>query len=203
MFIKCLSLDEMFWSESDQLLTMTCYLVFDIFGRFHDPPTMNRKYTQWSVLNISSLCFWTVANDDDDHCFQSPALELIPMDMTGSESKQKEADGRKSTERNKISQNLPQGSSTPLTIIRWHIHHRWKHMTWNLLSSVFPVLCFWTQKQSWERSVLFMFACVKKKTRFDWFTHRESGDVTMINFFWQENVFRTKLLRHSWKDAQK
>ena len=105
----------MFWSESDQLLTMTCYLVFDIFGRFLDPPTMNRKYTQWSVLDISSLCFWTVANDDDDHCFQSPALELIPMDMTGSESKQKEADGRKSTERNKISQNLPQGSSTPLT----------------------------------------------------------------------------------------
>ena len=162
MFIKCLSLDEMFWSESDQLLTMTCYLVFDIFGRFHDPPTMNRKYTQWSVLIISSLCFWTVANDDDDHCFQSTALKLIPMDMTGSESKQKEADGRKSTERNKISQNLPQGSSTPLTIIRWHIHHHWKHMTLNLLTSLFPVLCFWTKTQSWERSVSFMFACVKK-----------------------------------------
>ena len=57
--------------------------------------------------------FLTVANDD--HCFQSPALELMPMDMTGSESKQKEADGRKSTERNKISQNLPQGSLTQLT----------------------------------------------------------------------------------------
>ena len=148
MFIE---LDEMFWSKSDQLLTMTCYLVFDIFGRFHDPPTMNRKYTQWSVLNISSLCFWTVANDDDDHCFQSPALELIPMDMTGSESKQKEADGRKSTERNKISQNLPQGSSTPLT---YQMTYPPLLETYDLEFTKFTLSCVFEHKNKAEKEVI-------------------------------------------------
>ena len=42
----------------------------------------------------------------------------------------------------------------------------------------------------------------KVKWKFDQYIQKESGDVTIINF-WQENVFRTKLLPHSWTDTQK
>ena len=50
------------------------------------------------------------------------------------------------------------------SLIRWHTHHHWKHMTLNLLTSLFPVLCFWTKTQSWERSVyiLHVFPCKKR-----------------------------------------
>ena len=116
------------------------------------------KYIKFVFLNSCKWWWWLFS------------ITSSRIDSHGYDRKWKQTEGGWWEKIHWKEQNLPESASGVLNSTHNYqmtypvdiIHHRWKHMTCNLLSSVFPVLCFWTQKQSWERSELFMFACVKK-----------------------------------------